>query len=493
MSSLFIGVIGTLFPFFVRTCTIKYLGSEYMGLNNLCSSMLYVLSAADLGIANAFSYRLYKPIAQNNRDEVGRLLNFYKKVYLVIGMIILVIGIIILPFFKCFISQNIPQDVNVYMVFLIYLINTFISYSVFAYKNLILTAAQRKDYESIATSIAFIILYMSQIFLLRMRHYYISLCMLPICTLFGNTLQSMIVRYKYPEYVPYGTISNKEISILINDIFSVAIYKFRDISRNAFDNIIISTFAGLIILSNYQNYYMILTVPVWLLTMLYLSVLPSMGNFAVSNSREEVYKIYKKNAFIMYFSAAWLSIGYYFLIQDFIVIWLGEEFRLSNIAVVLFAMYIYLYGETMVIKTMRESIGLWNSGRIWAAVEMVANLILNIVFIIFLGVEGIILATIISILFISIPTENRIIFSQYFVGKGKDKVKNMVINVIWTVCTAFIVGGLCHFSPNIQYVSFVYKLLICVLIPPLSCILCFYKTQEFKFIKDMLTRMIGRR
>ena len=52
-----------------------------MGLNNLCTSILYVLNAADLGVANAFAFRLYKPMAQKDTDEVCRLLNFYKKVY----------------------------------------------------------------------------------------------------------------------------------------------------------------------------------------------------------------------------------------------------------------------------------------------------------------------------------------------------------------------------------------------------------------------------
>lgn len=487
-SSFLLGVTGTLFPFFVRTYTIKYLGSDYMGLNNLCSSILYVLSATDLGVANAFSYRLYKPIAKNDKDEVGRLLHFYKKVYLAIGIVILIIGLIILPFFKCFISQKTPQNVNVYLVFFIYLINTVLSYTVFAYKNLILTAVQRKDYESVTTTITFFILYASQILLIRAHHYYISVCMLPICTLFGNTLRSAIVGYKYPEYIPLGNVSKEEISGLLKDILSVAVYKFRDISRNAFDNIVISAFAGLAILSDYQNYYMILTVPVWMLTMLYMSVLPSVGNFAALNTCNEVHGIYKKNAFIMSFLSAWFAICYFFLIQDFIAIWLGREFQLSMTAAFFFAVYIYLHGETMIIKTARESIGLWNIGKVWAAVEMTVNLILNVVLIILFGVEGVILATIISIALISIPVENHIIFSRYFTGKGKDKMKDMAINAIWTVCTAMVVWGVCYFAPHAQDIGLIYKTAVCVLVPPLSCILCFHKTEEFKFVKDILRK-----
>ncbi|MCX4375142.1 MAG: hypothetical protein OSJ61_03125 [Lachnospiraceae bacterium] len=492
LSAFLTGIIGTLLPFFVRTYTIKYLGSEYMGLGNLCSSILYVLSATDLGVANAFAYRLYKPIAEGNKEEVCRLLGFYKRIYLAIGLVIFCVGIAILPFFKCFISQNIPDDVNVYLVFFLYLLNTVISYSVFAYKNLIFSADQRKDYESMTTTITFGILYLGQIILIRMRLYYLSVCLLPISTFICNMLRNWIATCKYPDYVPRGNISRSEATLLKKDIFSVAIYKFRDISRNAFDNIVISTFAGLIVLSNYQNYYMVLTVPVWMLSILYMSILPSVGNFAVSNSQEEMYGIYKKNTFILSFLSAWFAICYCFLIQDFIVVWLGVEFRLSWTAAVLFSVYIYLHGEAMNIKIMRESIGLWNQGRIWAGIEMVTNILLNVILIIWMGVEGIILATILSILLISIPVENRIIFRQYFEGKGIDKVKSMLINVIWTVCTAAVVGVLCGFASHIQYISFVYKVCVCMLIPPLSCMLCFYHTEEFRFVKDILVSMIRR-
>lgn len=486
-------IVSTVLPFFVRTFTIKCLGSEYMGLNNLCASILYVLSATDLGVANAFAYRLYKPIARQETEEVCRLLNFYRKVYFAIGMVILCVGLIILPFFELFVSQGISHDVNGYYVFFLYLMNTVISYTVFAYKHLILIADQRRDLEYLVAMTGFVILYLGQIILIINQKYYASVIVLPLCALLVNILRNLVIVRRYPSYVPRGKISRDEAVALKSDIFSVAVYKFRDISRNAFDNMVISTFMGLVILSNYQNYYMLLTVPVYLFTIVYTSTLPSMGNFAVLNSCEKMYGIYKKTSFIMSFLSAWFAICYCFLVQDFIVIWLGADFRLSWAAAMLFSVYIYLYGETMNIKIMRESIGLWNQGRLWAVVEMATNLVLNVMLIIWMGVEGIILATVLSMLLIGIPVENRIIFSLYFEGKGRDKINAMVSYAIWAICTAAAVGVLCHMAPGVQYVSFAYKACVCALVPPLSCVLCFWRTEEFKFVKDVLAGLIGRR
>ena len=493
IAELLMGLVGTVFPFIVRTCIIKHLGSEYMGLNNLCSSVLHVLSAADLGVANIFAFRLYKPIAVGDKEEVCRLLSFYRKVYFAIGLFILCVGIAILPFFKYFISQNIPEGLNIHLVFFLYLINTVISYTIFAYKNLIFIAAQKKIYESLTTLIAYVLLYTSQIMLILARKYYISVCMLPISTLFVNILRNEIARREYPDYIPHGAVSKEVITELKRDIFSVAVYTLRDFSRDAFDNIVISAFMGLIILSNYQNYCMIMTVPVWILKMFYAVILPSVGNYAISNSLENVYGIYKKNVFIISFLAGWFAICYCFLIQDAIIIWLGADFRLSWMAAILFSTYIYLYGETMIIKITRESIGLWNQGKVWAGIEMTANLVLNVILVNWIGVEGIVLATVISMMFIGIPVENRIIFRRYFTGKGTDKLRGASVNMVWMLCTACIVGLLCSIAPHVQYVSFVYKLCVCALVPPLSCMLCFHRTEEFQFVKAVAVGMLPRR
>lgn len=481
------------FPFVVRACTIKYLGSEYMGLNNLCTSILHVLSVTDLGLENAFAFQLYKPVAKGDKEEVCRLLNCYRKIYFAIGMVVLGAGLMILPFFQSFISSDIPEGINVYLIFFLYLLNTVISYTFFAYKSLLFIADQRKDYESIILSIYFCILYSVQILLLRAHQYYLSVFVMPVCTLIAKIVRNQIAVRKYPDYHPQGIVSQSQKAALKADAFSIAVYKLRDISRDAFDSVALSAVKGLIVLSNYQNYYMVMNVPLLLLNMLYANILPSMGNFVVSNDSKEVYDVYRKMAFIMTRTAGWFAICYGFLIQDFIVIWLGTEYRMSWQIVVLFSVYIYLYGETKLAQIMREGTGMWRRGRIWAAVEMMANLGLNILLLLWIGTEGVILATVISVLLISIPMENRIIFSGYFAGKGSYKLKSMAVSALWLAGTAGIAALFCGIAPRIQYVNFIYKSCVCALIPPLTCILCFHRTEEFQFLRDVARRVIGKR
>ena len=138
-------IITLLGPFIIRTMILWIMGSEYIGLNSLFTSILSFLSLAELGVGSALVYSMYKPIAEDDQDMICALLNLYRKMYRIIGMIILGVGLLLLPFLNKLVKGEAPADVNLYILYLIYLFNTVISYVMFAYKQSLLTAFQRSD------------------------------------------------------------------------------------------------------------------------------------------------------------------------------------------------------------------------------------------------------------------------------------------------------------------------------------------------------------
>ena len=50
-------------PFVTRTVVIHTLGTEYLGLGSLFSSVLQVLNLAELGVGSAMIISMYSPIA----------------------------------------------------------------------------------------------------------------------------------------------------------------------------------------------------------------------------------------------------------------------------------------------------------------------------------------------------------------------------------------------------------------------------------------------
>ena len=110
---------GLIVSFISRIFFIKILGSEYLGINGLFSNIITMLSLADLGIGIAIPYSLYKPLSTDDHEKIKALMHFYKKIYNIIGIIVLIIGFSLTPFLSLIIKEmpeNIPYIYLIYMI-----------------------------------------------------------------------------------------------------------------------------------------------------------------------------------------------------------------------------------------------------------------------------------------------------------------------------------------------------------------------------------------
>ena len=132
-------------PFLMRTALIYCLGVEYLGLDSLFVSILQILNLAELGVGSAMVFSMYKPIAEDDTVTICALMKLYKIYYRIIGLVILVIGLIICPLIPNLIKSDLPEGLNVYVLYIMNLLATVLSYWLFAYKNCLLQAHQRND------------------------------------------------------------------------------------------------------------------------------------------------------------------------------------------------------------------------------------------------------------------------------------------------------------------------------------------------------------
>ena len=100
--------------FVCRTIFTKKLGAEYLGISGLFSNILTILSFAELGLGSSLVYHLYKPLAEDDHNKVNLYIRLYKKIYNVIILVILVLGIGVIPFLK---YLDIKSDIVVCIIF----------------------------------------------------------------------------------------------------------------------------------------------------------------------------------------------------------------------------------------------------------------------------------------------------------------------------------------------------------------------------------------
>ena len=274
-----------LIPFIMRTVMIYTLGVQYLGLNSLFTSVLSVLNLVELGVGSAMVYSMYKPIAEDDEQIICALMRLYKIYYYAIGLIIAIIGIILTPFIPKLISGDVPKDINIYILYLMNLGATVLSYWLFAYKNSILQAHQRTDIVSKVTLVTNTIQYGLQIIALCLfrNYYYFVIAMLAAQAL-TNVVTAIYADKLYPLFKPKGKLDQNEVKKInqrIKDLFTA---KVGTVVVGSVDTVVISAFLGLTVLAVYQNYYYIMNSICGFITVIFASITAGIENSLVTET-----------------------------------------------------------------------------------------------------------------------------------------------------------------------------------------------------------------
>lgn len=479
-------VVVLIFPFIIRTILINNLGAEYLGLNSVFTSILQVLNLTELGFSSAIVFSMYKPIAKNDTDTICALMNLYKKIYKIIGIIILILGLCVMPFLHKFINGTYPAEINIYILYLIYLLNTVITYFLFAYKSALLVAHQKSNIISAVNSIICIIQYSVQIVVLCLwKNYYIYILINTVTSVLNNVIIAYIVGKKYPMYNCRGEINTDEKKKIRKRVYGLMIQKICATTRNSLDSIFLSAFLGLKIVAIYSNYYVIMNAVLSILSIITASMIASIGNSIVTESIEKNYRDMNKFNFIYMWISGWSTICLLCLYQPFMEIWMGADYMFSFDVVVCICIYFYSLKMGDILSAYTQASGIWWEGRYKAILETIFNIILNYILGKYFGVYGIILATVISLLLIGFTYGTHIVFKNYFKNVScKEYYIRHLLYLIVTTITAIITYSVCSIVRINGLIGLLGKAIICVFIPNIIYIIFFCKNEMFRESKN---------
>ena len=476
-------MISILLPFVSRTILIYRFGVDYVGLGSLFTSLLNMLNFSELGIGSAIVYSMYEPIARGDNEKVCALLNLYKKCYRVIGLIVLVIGLAIVPFLDVLVAGDVPDGMSLEYLYLIYLANTVLGYFLFAYRSSLFSANQNLDITYKVQLVATVFLNVFQILVLIFTiNYYFYSVILPLSTILTNLLYGIISIRKYPGLKSRGKVSKEEIHSIERNVGGLVFQKIGGIVLFSVDSLVISAFLGLTTLGIYNNYYYIVQAVVSFVGIIMSSLLPSIGNSLVLKSKEENYKGFQTQHFLLAWLLSWWSACLLCLMQPFIKLWVGEGNMLPFPMVILFFVYFFFHHINDLVGIYKDAAGLWWETKFIPLSAAVVNLILNILLVQILGLPGILISTIIALLFIYIPRDSKILFKKYFENdlSWHLYIKTIGIYFVKTCCVSCATFFLCSLFPDCNIIFFILKFTICAFVPHVFLLILNYKNQSFK-------------
>lgn len=476
-------------PFILRTVMIFVLGVEYLGLNSLFVSILQVLNLAELGVGSAMVFSMYKPIVDEDHDMIRALLNLYKKYYRIIGLIILGIGLLLIPFLPYLISGNIPSDIDLLTLYLLNLTSTVSSYLLFAYRGSILEAHQRVDISSKIILFTDTFKYILQIISLIIFHnYYFYVIVNIISQILANVLTAYMAKCKYPNYKPQGHLPKQQVQQINRKIKDLFTSRLGGVIVNSSDTLIISSFLGLFILAQYQNYFFVISSVIALLSIVFTSCMAGIGNSILTESTEKNFIDLKKFTMIIAYLSGFCTVCFVSLLQPFIELWLGRELLANFSIVICLCIYYFIYEINQLLNLYKDAAGLWHEDRFRPLVTALLNLILNLLTVRWLGLYGVILSTVVSMLFVGIPWILHNLFTVLFEQNRLSEYLRLLGFVVVITFIACIVNYfICSFVViNNKFISLIIKGIISCFISNAIFIFSYHKLDVFKESFKML-------
>ncbi len=493
----FYTVYQTVALFIIRTVIIKVLGAEYLGLGSLFTSILQVLNLAELGVSWAMVYSMYKPIAEDDTDTICALMNLYKKYYTIIGGVILVAGLIVLPFLPRLIKGDVPPGMNIYVLYIMELAAAVSSYWVMAYKNSIIQAHQRADVSNKILTVCGFVKYTLQIIgLIVFRSYYYYVFILIAMQIVSNIATAVVADRMYPKYRAKGKLPKETVDIINSKIKDLFTTRIGNVIINSVDSVVISACLGLSVLAVYKNYYYILSAIINIVAILFHGCLAGIGNSLVVESVDKNFSDFKKFTFIVSWISAFCATSLLCIFQPFMEVWMGKELMLPVSVVVSLTIQFLVMQYTSLFGVYKDAAGIWHEDRLRPLCVSVINLILSVILVNVWGINGVVIATLVAMIIVGIPWILKNLFSTIFeTHMLGNYLKTFIAYVIVTLISAGITYFICTYINLSPIVTIVVRAVVCITIPNTIFFMVFRKTEVFcesiKMLDNLTHKKLG--
>lgn len=489
-----IGMLSQLFTlwlsFVSRTVFIKFLTAEYLGISGLFSNVLTVLSFAELGIGDAMTYAMYKPVKEDNRKLVNQLMVVYKKAYTGIAVVVGAIGLG-LSFFLSFIIAE-PPDIpeSLQLIFWLYVVNNMASY-ILTYKKSILIAYQENYIVSEVQQIASLIQQIAQMIVLCFTKQYILYLIIQIlCTILNNIIISVVVKKRYPwinekdgEELPQEV--SKEI---FKNVKALSISKIAGVVSNGSDNIIISKFVGLSSVGVASNYTMIINSLNGILWNGLSSLTSSFGNFNVDSTIGQRRKLFNELFLCSYWLYGFMTIGIITLANSFVQLWVGSNYLVPQGVVLALVLITYISGVNFPVYTYQSTLGMFDKMKIPYVLFAVFNILLSILLGKNWGLFGVYIATSITRLCTSEVLSGYYVYRYGLKLSPLKYLKKYVIYFLILILNILVTNYAVSLVQIAGIIGFSIKVVTCTVVCNAIYFVCFFRTTEFR---NLLIRAKG--
>ncbi len=402
------------FSFFTRKVFLDCLGDEFVGLTGTLGSILGYLNLAELGLSSCICFFLYKPLQENDREKTTEIMCLMGYLYRTVGLFVLGAGTLISIAFPFVFTDTELSLGFIYFAYYSFMGSSLIEYFI-NYRQILLTADQKEYLISIYMQTATLIKIGLQILL---AYYLKNIYLWTITEFIFGLLACIVLNIKINKEYPWlkadkskGKALLKKYPEVIKNVKQIFVHKMKDFLLGRSDELFIFIFVSLKMVAYYSNYTMIIGKVAVLFNTALNSVSASIGNLVAEGDKKKLLGVFWEMMSLRHFASGFLAFVILNLIEPFISIWLGPQYVIDKLILILLVTYFYIENTKRVVDMYNYAYGLYSDT--WAAwTELALNISIILVAGHFLGIVGILLGKIISMSCISMLWKPYFLFSQ---------------------------------------------------------------------------------
>ena len=468
--------------------------SDYLGFYSLFKNIISVLAVAELGMSAAISYALYAPLAEDNYEEVTVIMNFFKRVYKVMGTFILTGGLIVTPFMGYFVKTEVSLP-YVQVCFIIFLLCTVFEYY-FYYNSIIISASQQEYVNTLITNLCWAVMYIVQIAvsIITKSFFIYSMCIL-FFTLVRCVSTNILTRKKFP-YLRKKT--NKKLSPeskekIISNVKGLVIVQLGGVLVNSTDSLLISSMVGSAILGLYSNYQMITKGLLGFTRILPNAITASLGNMGAVETSDRMVESYKAIDMSFYLIYGFLSIVTFNIISPVVQVFFGTERALPLSSGLIICLLFYISNLKSLYSTYKSSLGLYWYDRIRPLISGVTNIIVSLILGHFWGLDGILAGTIFTYVVIDLWVEPMIIFHHGFHESSHAYIIATMLRLLFVALMMLLTNHLTDMLPFTGITGIIAKTVVSLLLTSIVFIVFYHRNRYVKTAVKAVRKFIFKK
>lgn len=480
--------------FILRTIFIFYLGKEYTGISGLFTDILNVLSLMEIGLDSSMIYSLYKPLVENNEIRIKKLLNFYKKAFNIIGIVVLTIGFLLIPFLDNIVN-NVPEiKEDIRIIFAFYVVTAASSYF-FIYRSVLLNADQKsKIISKWRTLVNLCETLIAVILVILFKNFILYLIVHLLASIINNIIISKITTNMYPSYFDKNNyqISKEETIKILKDILCLTAYSFSGVIINSTDSIFISYFIGTVQVGIIGNFTLIVNSIRTVVSQIVEVTKPSIGNLAATRNKDYQEIIFTRMNFISFYISVICCSGLYNLLNNFIGdIWLNQSFKISQYIIGLMVLNLYIAIMVYPVESFRTANGLFIQGWLRPIIMAILNIVLDFFMGSKWGISGIFLATTISRVVTQVWYDPLLVYKLVFKKNCReflfDYFIKLFITAIICIGTNLVTERIINSTSILAFIS---KAILTVLFSNIIIFVIYKNNENYKYLIGFIKNKI---